>query len=440
MVARQAILALNAGSSSLKATLFHHSQGALQAAASATVERVGRPGATLSASGQGASPVSAPDHGAAFAAVLAALTGGGGGGAGAATITAVGHRIVHGGLRTEPAPWSAGVAADVQAATPLAPLHNPAALATAAAARAALPAALHVAVFDTAFHVASLPPAAFTYPLPPSLSAPGALGLGAPPARRYGFHGISCAAAVPIAAGALGVPATSLSSIIAHLGAGASITATARGRSVHTSMGATPLEGLAMATRCGDLDPALPGLWLGAGVGVVPPGQLQGGDGGGGGGVARAALSELLTTQSGLAGLSGLPGGDMRDVLAALDAGDAAATLAFSVWNHRARCHLGAALAAATAAAGALPSALIFTGGIGERSPRVRAALLDGLAPLGLGPLDPGANGACAGLAPGAVVRVDDGRGHTSRVAVLVVGADEERAIAQAALDASPGR
>lgn len=419
---RPLLLAVNAGSSSLKATLFDEG---LVRVSGATVERVGARESLLSVvSGGGdgthcaatttsTTTTAAPDHAAALASILAALS------PPPDRLAAVGHRVVHGGERTAPALWSEAVEADVRGAAALAPLHNPPALAAAAAARAALPAAVpHVAVFDTAFHVGGLPPSAHTYALPPALSAAGALGPGTPPARRFGFHGISCASAAAAAAAALGLPPASLAAVIAHLGAGASVTAVAGGASVDTSMGATPLDGLVMGTRCGALDPALPGLWLAAGAAPSP-----------------AALNEALGREAGLAGLSGLPGGDMRDVLAAAAAREPRALLAFGVWAHRARAALGSALAASTAAAGRLPHACVFTGGIGERCPAARAAVLAGLAPLGVGPLDAAANEACVAPPPGRVVRVDDP--SASRVAILVIGADEERAIAASAWAAS---
>jgi acetate kinase len=215
-----------------------------------------------------------------------------------------------------------------------------------------------VACFDTAFH-ATLPDAAATYALPADWSARWGV-------RRYGFHGLSHAWIARRAPIVLGAPALGLRIVSCHLGAGASLCAIADGRSVDTTMGFTPLEGLVMATRSGSVDPGLL-LWL-----------LQHE------GIAEGELARALEHESGLLGLSGTA--DMREVLARAGAGDAAARLALDVYLHRLR----AAIASMTAALGGL-DVLAFTGGVGEHNPEIRSDAVAGLAFLGVA-LDPARN------------------------------------------------
>jgi len=327
--------------------------------------------------------------------------GGGGGGAPPprdAPTLAVGHRVVHGGAtQTGSALVTPAVEAAIRAATPLAPLHNPANLAGIAAATAATgPGVPHVAVFDTAFH-ATLPPAAYTYALPAGLAA--AHGL-----RRYGFHGTSYSWAARHVAAALGVGRGELNAVVLHLGAGASAAVLRNGVSVDTSMGLTPLEGLVMATRAGDVD-------AGAVLHLLRHAGLD-----------ADGVDEVLNHQSGLLGLAGSP--DMRTVLAAADGGDAAAAAAVDVFVHRVRRYLGAYLLEL----GGEPHALVFTAGIGEAAPRIRAAVVAGLERWGI-VLDGARNEAAVADAPAdrVVIRVS---ADTSRIPVLVVRADEEREIA----------
>jgi len=268
-------------------------------------------------------------------------------------VDAVGHRVVHGGARFSAATRiDDDVVAAIEGLTPLAPLHQPRAVAGIKATAALLPDVPAVACFDTAFH-ATMPPAASTYALPAEWNE--RFGL-----RRFGFHGLSHAWASRRAAELLGRPAERLRLVSAHLGAGASLCAVDGGRSVATTMGFTPLEGLVMATRSGDVDPGLL-LWL-----------QQNGD------VGVAELNDTLERRSGLAGLTGTSG-DMRDVLARADAGDDAARLAYDVWLHRLR----AAVAAMAAAMDGV-DALAFTAGIGEHAARALADACAGLAFLGL--------------------------------------------------------
>jgi len=289
---------------------------------------------------------------------------------------AVGHRIVHGGTRfTGPVRLDPGVVSELRALTPLAPLHQPAALDALDAVTAALPDLPAVACLDTAFH-AGLPPAAATYALPAAWRERHGL-------RRFGFHGLSHAYAARRAAQLLGRPADALRAVTCHLGAGASLAAVAGGRSVDTTMGFTPVEGLVMATRSGTVDPGML-LWL-----------LQEG------GLGVGEVSDALEHGAGLLGLAGTA--DMREVLGRAAAGDGAAALARDVYVHRLR-----ALVASMAAAMDGLDALVFTGGVGEASAPVRAAAADGLGFLGVA-VDAAANAAAAPdadiTAPGARVR-----------------------------------
>jgi len=270
-------------------------------------------------------------------------------------VDAVGHRIVHGGRDFRASVRiDAAVEARLRALTDLAPLHQPKSLAALDAVSAALPDAPAVACFDTAFH-ASLPEAAATYAVP----AEWRTRYGA---RRYGFHGLSHAYAARRAAEILGRPPEALRLVTCHLGAGASCAAVLGGRSVDTTMGFTPLEGLVMATRAGSVDPGLV-LWLQ---------QVAGLD--------AAALAEALEHRSGILALAGTD--DMRAVIAAAPA-EPDAGLALAVYLHRLR----AAIAAMTAALGGL-DAVVFTGGVGENAPGIRAGALEGLGFLGLA-IDP---------------------------------------------------
>ncbi len=260
----------------------------------------------------------------------------------AGRIDAVGHRVVHGGTRfTEPTPIDDRVVGEIDALTPLAPLHQPRALAGIRAARSAVPSLEQFACFDTAFH-ATLTPAASTYALP-------AAWRDRWPLRRFGFHGLSHAYASRRTGELAGRPLTELSIISCHLGAGASLCAIDAGRSVDTTMGFTPLDGLVMATRSGSVDPGLI-TWLIAQEGL-----------------SAAEVNNGLEQHSGLFGLCGTA--DMREVIARRARGDADATLAFDVYTHSLRRSIGAMSAAL-----ARVDALVFTGGVGEHAAAVRAA------------------------------------------------------------------
>jgi acetate kinase len=290
---------------------------------------------------------------------------------------AVGHRIVHGGmLFSGPVVVNDQVEDQLRSLTDLAPLHQPKSLAALDAVRAALPAVPAVACFDTAFH-ATISPAAATYALPASWRDRWAL-------RRYGFHGLSHAYASRRAARLLGLAQDGGFRVVTcHLGAGASLAAIQGGRSVDTTMGFTPLEGLVMATRSGSVDPGLL-LWLQSHAGM-----------------SASALTDALEKHSGLAGLAGTP--DMREILSRACAGDDAARLARDVYLHRLR----GSIAAMAAAMNGL-DVLVFTGGVGENSAEIRARTMDGLGFLGVHG-DAARNQAGSGDreigAPGAAVR-----------------------------------
>jgi acetate kinase len=314
-------------------------------------------------------------------------------------VGAVGHRIVHGGPDlTEPVVVDDDVVAAIERVTPLAPLHNPPALACLRAARTAFSRVGHVCVFDTAFH-STLPAVAATYAIDPDVAKAHQI-------RRYGFHGISVRYVRDRAAELLGRRVGELNLIVAHLGNGASLTAIANGSSVDTSMGMTPLPGLVMGTRSGDIDPSVVFTLARAGWPLDD-------------------IENLLVRRSGLRGLSG--DNDVRSVVERATSGDQAAALALDVYCYRIRQYVGAYLAVLGRV-----DAIVFTAGVGQNSPDVRACALADLAPLGV-EIDPAANATARG--PAKISTVD------SRVAVCVIPTNEERAIAEeaAALLGLPG-
>jgi acetate kinase len=276
-------------------------------------------------------------------------------------VDAVGHRIVHGGtLFRGPVVLDAGVRQRLEALTDLAPLHQPKSLAALDAVQAALPDVTGVACFDTAFH-ATIPDHAATFALPAEWRARWTL-------RRYGFHGLSHAYVSRRAAEMTGGAARIVS---CHLGAGASLAAVLDGRSVDTTMGFTPLDGLVMATRSGSVDPGLV-LWLHEHAGTPP-----------------AELAATLEARSGLFGLAGTA--DMREILSRAAEGDARCELAREVYLHRLR---GCAASMAAAMGGL--DVPVFTGGVGENSPEIRWRAMAGLGFLGVRP-DASRNGAGTG-------------------------------------------
>jgi acetate kinase len=364
------VFVINSGSSSIKYQLVDVETG--EAIVNGLIERIGEPGSK------------AKDHVAGMKIALDALGTG-------HDITAVGHRVVHGGtVFTEATVITDKVEKQIDALSPLAPLHNPANLIGIRAARKALPDLPQVAVFDTAFHK-TLAPAAYTYAIDAKVAAKYAV-------RRYGFHGTSHKYVSERAAQFLGRPLNDTKTIVLHLGNGASACAIDGGRSIDTSMGMTPLEGLVMGTRSGDLDPAiLTYLHREAGL-------------------SFDELDDLLNLRSGLLGLTGE--GDMRDVQDAATKGDAEAEAALAVYRHRIRHYIGAYLAQL----GRL-DALVFTAGVGENSVALRAQALDGLEGLGIS-VDPVRN---AAVSKHARYISPDG----SPVAVLVIPTNEELEIAR---------
>ncbi|WP_407360109.1 acetate/propionate family kinase [Microbacterium sp. LBN7] len=398
-----AILVINSGSSSLKYSLIDVETE--EELANGLIERIGqdaspvshtvRPETTadavptvLDATYRSELPVA--DHHAAFAVMLEQFAAHGPSLEERPPV-AVGHRVVHGGARFyAPTLIDADVERQIDELAVLAPLHNPANLAGIRAAKAVFTAVPHVAVFDTAFHQ-TLPPAAFTYAIDAALAAEHRV-------RRYGFHGTSHQYVSEKAATFLGRDLADLRQIVFHLGNGASVTAIDGGRSVETSMGLTPLEGLVMGTRSGDLDPAaLVHLSRRAGLSIDD-------------------LDRLLNSRSGLLGLAGRS--DMRDILAGVDEGDDAATLAFDVYIHRLRAYAGAYIAQLSGV-----DVISFTAGVGENAARVRAEALATLGFAGV-EIDPSRNEA----RERGIRRIS---ADASPVTVLVVPTNEELQIAR---------
>lgn len=349
------ILVLNSGSSSIKYRLFDMRRR--RARAWGLVERIGEPRGRFSlvvAPGEPGDGVDEtdpiPDHAAGFERLSAALATAGL--LGSDALDAVGHRVVHGGESfSAPAVVDETVLATIRAQVPLAPLHNPANLAGIEVARANYPGVPQVAVFDTAFHQ-TIPEHAYRYAIPERLYR----GYGV---RRYGFHGSSHRYVRARVAEYLGVALTELNAIILHLGNGASATAVRGGESVDTSMGLTPLEGLIMGTRSGDVDPALH-AFLARNAGY-----------------SLDEIDALLNRDSGLKGLCG--SNDLREIHRQADAGERAAALALEMYCYRIRKYIGAYVAVLGRV-----DAIAFTAGVGENDSRVRARCCEGLEHLGI--------------------------------------------------------
>ncbi len=390
------VLVLNAGSSSLKYSLVDAASG--RSVAGGLVERIGESTGSLRHSGpngESRTERRIGSHEDALHAVLDAFESEGPS-LDEVELAAVGHRVVHGGDRfADPVLIDDEVVKAVAELVPLAPLHNPANLEGIEVARRIFPDLPQVAVFDTAFHQ-TLPPHAYTYAVPHAW-------LEEHQVRRYGFHGTSHSFVSREAARLLGRSPADVNVIVLHLGNGCSATAVAGGRSVDTSMGMTPLEGLVMGTRSGDIDPALP-AHLHREVGW-----------------SLEDIDRMLNRESGLKGLAGE--NDFRELTRMVEAGDERARLAFEVYCYRVRKYVGAYYAALGRV-----DAIVFTAGVGQHAPNVRARSLEGLQALGI-EIDPGRN-----EAPGDEARVvssDD-----SRVTVMVVPTNEEWEIARESLDA----
>jgi acetate kinase len=387
------VLVVNTGSSSIKYRLFEMDRRA--EVASGVLERIGEAGSRLTHRAEGADPLvvedRVADHSDGFDRVFRAFETAGGP---VGDLAGIGHRVVHGGDRlTAPTLLDDDAVKAIAEQAPLAPLHNPSNLLGIRIAMASFPDTPQVAVFDTAFHQ-TMPPRAWRYALPAGLAE----GLRI---RRYGFHGTSHAYVSRTAAEHLGRPPAELHLVTLHLGNGASVAAVAGGRCIDTSMGLTPLEGLVMGTRSGDLDPAVVFyLHREAGLSIDD-------------------IDDLLNKRSGMLGLAGA--NDMREVERRAADGDRAAAEALEVYCYRIRKYVGAY----AAALGRL-DALVFTAGIGENSHGVRAGVCQGLEGLGV-TLDPRRNRARSGR-PRTVSA--DG----SAVAVLVVPTNEELEIAEQTL------
>lgn len=378
-------LVVNCGSSSLKSRVY---DADLTVVATGSVESIGRPEARLrwnsGARGFEQSFVGAT-HAHAFDALCEAMIPD-------VEIGAVGHRVVHGGERfREAAEIDDGVEREIDALTPLAPLHNPLCLVGIRTARMRFPAARHVAVFDTAFHQ-TLPEEAFLYALPYAYYDRDRV-------RRYGFHGSSHRSVSRRAIQRLGLEGAPSRVITCHLGAGCSTAAVRDGRSIDTSMGMTPLEGLVMATRSGDVDPGVL-AWL-ARERCMEIDELE----------------DVLQNASGLLGVSGISA-DMRVLERSAGSGDVRAERALAVFAHRVRKYLGAHLATLGGA-----NAIVMTGGAGENSPALRSRIFRDMQGLGI-ELDAVENAACAGTE----ARIST---PSSRVAIYVIPSNEEFEIAR---------
>lgn len=363
------ILVINAGSSSIKYKVLDPATGA--AAITGKVERIGEKGR---------------DHAAAMKDVVAAVKD--------AKFGAVGHRVVHGGARFNlPAIIDDQVIETIESLIPLAPLHNPANLAGIRAAMEIWADLRHVAVFDTAFHL-TMPARAYSYAIDAATAAGHDI-------RRYGFHGPSHQYVAQMAASHLKTPLDELRIVTCHLGNGASACAVEYGKSSETSMGLTPLEGLVMGTRSGDLDPGV----------VLDLARKLGID----------ETDTLLNRNSGLKGLSGVSN-DLRDILAAAGDGNEAARLAINAFAHRVRKYIGAYAAAMGGV-----DAVVMTGGIGENAAEMRRRILQRLDFLGLR-IDDDAN---KDAKVGHDSPVADITGPGARVQTLVIKTNEELMIAR---------
>ncbi|KAA0111420.1 acetate kinase [Mycolicibacterium sp. P1-5] len=388
------VLVLNSGSSSLKYQLLEPDTAT--SLAHGMVERIGEETSTATlASGTSEIRRDGPitDHEAALRTAFD-LFAEAGRDLGDMGLVAVGHRVVHGGEDLyRPTVVDDALIAKLQELSALAPLHNPPAVLGIEVARRVLPDLPHVAVFDTAFFH-DLPAAAATYAIDRDLAGRWQI-------RRYGFHGTSHQYVSQQAAQFLGAPIESLNQIVLHLGNGASASAIAGGRPVDTSMGLTPMEGLVMGTRSGDIDPGvLVYLWRTAGMSVKE-------------------IETVLNRHSGMYGMSGEI--DFRAIHRRIESGDEAAQLAYDVYIHRLRKYLGAYLAIL-----GHTDVVTFTAGVGENDERVRRDALTGLATLGI-ELDEHLNDSPARGAR----RISADKSPTT---VLVIPTNEELAIAQACL------
>jgi acetate kinase len=392
------VLVINAGSSSVKFTLYDIEKDERKVLATGLIERIGIEGTSMKSStwkgekSQG--PVDVKNAKEAVKVISERLVDPSSGVIGSLSeIKAVGHRIVHGGEKVNrPVRVTEEVKGILRDCFSMSPLHNPHNLAGIEACEEVLAGVPNVGVFDTAFH-SSMPPRTFLYGIPYELYTQDQI-------RRYGFHGTSHAYVSRAAARHLGRPVEELKIITAHLGNGASITAVRNGKSYDTSMGLTPLEGVVMGTRSGDLDPAV----------IFHIMKIKG--------LSYQEVDNLLNKKSGVLGLAGIGSSDLRDVEEAANKGNAQCAQALDIYAYRVRKYIGAYLAAL----GGL-DALVFTAGAGENSSTLRAAILEGLDGLGFR-LDAARNDARSSETR--IISTDD-----SPYKILVVPTNEELAIAE---------
>lgn len=384
------ILVVNSGSSSIKYQLFNMADNSVLAVG--LVERIGEANGRIRHN-DSSKEMPIPNHQEGLRQVVRLLLDENVGViASADEISAVGHRVVHGGEKfSQPTIIDEAVIHTIEALIPLAPLHNPANLSGIRVAMDIFPNAVQVAIFDTAFHQ-TMPAHAFRYAIPGELYE----GDGV---RVYGFHGTSHLYVAKTAAAHLGKASEHTNLITAHLGNGASITAVSGGQSVDTSMGFSPLPGLIMGTRSGDIDPAVI-FFLASNKGM-----------------SMAEIDTLLNKQSGLLGICG--DNDLRDIEARMEAGDAAAKLALEMYTYRIRKYVGSYTAVLEEV-----DALVFTAGVGENSPLVRQMACAGLQNLGYD-IDPVKN---EGGKTGAVTEIQSA---SSRSKILIIPTNEELEIAQ---------
>ncbi len=399
------VMVINSGSSSIKYKVFDMNEGSVLALG--LLERIGEGTSSLTHSGRDTNGEmketcqtgKVADHRQGLGRIVQILSQSGVVGD-PSELAGIGHRVVHGGEDfKEPTLVNDDVVASIRRNIPLAPLHNPANLIAIEAALEYVPHIPQVAVFDTAFHQ-SIPPMAFHYAIPYELYSTYRV-------RRYGFHGTSHQYVATQAAAHLGRSLDSLNLITLHLGNGASVAAIEKGRSVDTSMGLTPLEGLIMGTRSGDIDPAIH-FYLLRETGQSPE-----------------ELESLLNKQSGLKGICGV--NDMREVQQKAKAGDERARLAIDMYCYRIKKYIGAYFAVL-----GMVDALVFTAGIGEHSAQTRDLTCQGLAGFGI-VVDPEKNR-----------KQSDGpfdiQTESSSVKILVIPTDEELQIAQQTFAVIQGR
>eukprot|EP01134_Creolimax_fragrantissima_P003196 CFRG3196T1 len=306
---------------------------------------------------------------------------------------AIGHRVVHGGeTLTHSVVIDDSVKAAIKDAIPLAPLHNPGNLQGIEVAQKLFPSTAQVACFDTSFH-SSMPDYAYIYPIDYNHYTKDKI-------RRYGFHGTSHQYVANRAAELIGKPLSALNMITLHVGNGASAAAIKEGRVIDTSMGLTPLEGLMMGTRCGDIDPSIHGYLLERGY-------------------SETEIEQMLTKNSGLKGISGL--GDFRDVVEGHEKGDKLCTLAFKMYAYRLHKYIGAYLAVL----GGEVDAIVFTAGVGENSSALRHSVCNSLRPLGVS-LDPFKN---------QQNKIVDVTADDSRTKIFIIPTNEEAQIAYECLE-----